>query len=241
MRRFQLLKSEDVLPDIWKVYKVWLDLLGHSLQQAKNSKRCQIKFSLLWLTSLSRYERTASVSFNNATLHFPLRGREGGNTMLNRHRKSAVLDLSVHGWMSDYPWALPTDDDMYRPVCECLYCTWCVSQVDSHTVERGRALCDEAGVSVFLLSLSLSGSLSLLPTPLQRQTQEKLTSEHMLKKTPMLKMVSMFLFKWHRKHNSGLLVTDKLQTNRLSKSQMVSDKLIHLSLGFHTRPLNDSS
>lgn len=43
-----------------------------------------------------------------------------------------------------------------------------MSRVDSRTAGRGRALCGEAGVSVFLLALSLSGSPSLLPAPLQK-------------------------------------------------------------------------
>lgn len=64
--------------------------------------------------------------------------------------------------------------------------TWCASQVDSHTVGRGRALCGEAGVSVFLLTLFLLGFPFPLPTPLQKShtyTHKMTTQQNTLLKT----------------------------------------------------------
>lgn len=168
--------------DMEKAHKVGQHLPG----QTQTNKWWQIKFSFLWLTSLSRYERTASVSFNNATLHFPLRWRGGGKRrhVKHRHRKWAALDLScsrLDGWLS------MGTACRHRGV----YSTWCVSRVDSHTAGRERALCGEAGVSVFLWDLSLSGSPSPLPTPLQKANRGNKIRKHINDEEP-----------WQRLHHN---------------------------------------
>lgn len=101
----------------------------------------------LWLTSLSRYESTDSVSFSRATLHFPLEWRRekrcGG-----RRRWNTGSD-TCRGRVVDSP-------DR----------TWCAWRGDSRTAETGRALCVEADASVCLSAPPPPGSPSLPPAPL---------------------------------------------------------------------------
>lgn len=165
----------------------------------------------LWLTSLSRYERTASVSFNNATLHFPLIGREGRNKHHVKLRKWAF----VFSWLDKWPSMGTAGTWWCSCVCVSLYGTWCVSRVDSRTAGRGRALCGEAGVSVFLLALSLSGSPSLLPAPLQKAHRG---DNHILMVIKKKKKMEFVCHKeiLHKKHDSGLIVTNKSQIIRVT-------------------------
>lgn len=170
-------------------------------------------FCPLWLTSLSRYESTDSVSFNRATLHFPLRGGEtGGNEQHVNDRKWAAMWFvrprlderlfagTVGGWL--------------------VFSTWCVWRADFRTAGRGRALCGEAGVSVCLLAPSRSGSPSPPPAPLQKTERgENYIVKHFIRWKNSTGL-SEAIYRTHQ--NRGSTVADKSKSDDHQNSWLAS-------------------
>lgn len=110
--------------------------------------------------------------------------REGRSSVWNRDTGSeqCLICLFMAGWVTVHAHCL----QIMRCATPCG--TWCASQVDSHTVGRGRALCGEAGVSVFLLTLFLLGFPFLLPIPLQKS--HTYTDKIMTQQNTLLKILS---------------------------------------------------
>lgn len=149
--------------DIWDE-KAWQNLLWFSLHKTK-TKRWQILICGSPLCQGMKEQLQSRSIMRHCTS--PLKEWEKGenkNNVKHRHRKWAVLDMRVHGWMSNYPRALPADNELYGPAWSCVQYLMCVAGRLSYCRERKSSLwrswCFCFSVSSVSVGLSFSSSNS---------------------------------------------------------------------------------